>query len=82
MDQTVLERMIRTGRLSIADVLKETPVDRLEEALALLKHHRSAKDISQALMERIAKAPLQEFNTLKNLYFRHFVDRPGKISAG
>jgi hypothetical protein len=25
-----------------------------------------------ALMERIAKAPLAEFNTLKVLYFRHF----------
>lgn len=81
MDQTVLERMIRMGKLSAAEVLKQTPVDRLEEALALLKHHRSAKDISQALMERIAKAPPQEFSTLKSLYFRHFVDRPGKTGA-
>jgi 16S rRNA C1402 N4-methylase RsmH len=78
MDQTVLERMIRTGKLSAADVLHQTPVDRLEEALALLKRHRPAKDICQALTERIAKAPLDDFNALKSLYFQHCVDRPRK----
>jgi 16S rRNA C1402 N4-methylase RsmH len=82
MDQAVLERMIRAGKLSTADVLQQTPVDQLEKAVALLERHRSAKDICQALTERIAKAPLDDFNALKNLYFQHCVDRPSKPSAG
>jgi len=70
--------MIRAGKLSTADVLQQTPVERLEEALALLKRYRPAKDICQALTERIARAPLDDFNALKSLYFQHCVDRPGE----
>ncbi|HTO48208.1 MAG TPA: hypothetical protein VML91_11260 [Burkholderiales bacterium] len=81
MDQSVLERMVRAGKLSAADVLQQTPVDRLEEAMALLKRHRPAKDICQALTERIAKAPLHDFNALKGLYFKYCVDRPAKPDA-
>jgi hypothetical protein len=82
MDQTVLERMIRFGKLSTTEVLGQTPVDRLEEAVELLKRHRPANDICQALIERIAKAPLDDFNALKGVYFAHCVDRPGKSVAG
>ena len=78
MNQAVLERMVRAGKLSTADVLQQTPVDRLEEAVVLLKRHRPGKEICQALTERIAKAPLGDFNALKSVYFRHCVDRPGK----
>ena len=82
MDQAVLERMIRAGKLSTEDVLRQTPLDQLEEAMALLRRHRPAKDICQALTERIARAPLDDFNALKSLYFRHYVDRPDKPDAG
>jgi len=82
MDQTVLERMIRSGKLSTSEVLGQTPVDRLEEAVELLKRHRPANDICEALVERIAKAPLDDFNALKGVYFAHCVDRPGKPVSG
>ena len=82
MDRTVLERMIRAGKLSATDVLQQTPVDQLEDAVALLKRLRPAKDICQALTERIAKAPADDFDALKSLYFQHCVDRPGKAGAG
>ena len=81
MDQAVLQRMIRAGKLSTAEVLQQTPVDRLEEAVALLRRYRPAKDICQALTARIAKAPLEDFGALKSLYFQHCVDRPGKPGA-
>ena len=81
MDQAVLERMIRAGKLSTADVLQQTPIDQLEEAVAFLKRHRPAKDICQALTERIARAPLDDFNALKGLYFKYCVDRPAKPGA-
>jgi hypothetical protein len=82
MDRTVLERMIRAGKLSATDVLQQTPVDQLEDAVALLKRLRPAKDICQALTERIARAPADDFDALKSLYFQHCVDRPGKAGAG
>ena len=82
MDQTVLERMIRSGKLSTSEVLGQTPVDRLEEAVELLKRHRPANDICEALVERIAKAPLDDFNALKGVYFAHCVERPGKPVSG
>jgi len=82
MDQTVLERIIRSGKLSTSEVLGQTPVDRLEEAVELLKRHRPANDICEALVERIAKAPLDDFNALKGVYFAHCVDRPGKPVSG
>jgi len=82
MDQTILERMIRSGKLSTTEVLGQTPVDQLEETVALLKRLRPANDICQALVERIAKAPLDDFNALKGVYFAHCVDRPGKPVAG
>ena len=82
MDQTVLERMIRSGKLSTSEVLGQTPVDRLEEAVELLKRHRPANDVCEALVERIAKAPLDDFNALKGVYFAHCVDRPGKPVSG
>ena len=81
MDQSVLERMIRAGKVSVADVLQKTPIDQLDAALTLLKRHHAARDICQALTERIARAPLADFDALKNLYFQHCVDRPGTPGA-
>jgi len=78
MDQAILERMIRVGKLSTADVLLQTPVERLEEAIAMLKQHRPARDICQGLTERIAVAPRGDFDALKRLYFRHCVERPAR----
>ena len=82
MDQTVLERMIRSGKLSTTEVLGQTPVDRLEEAVVLLKRHRPYNDVCQALIDRIAKAPLDDFDALKGVYFAHCVELPGKPVAG
>jgi hypothetical protein len=82
MDQAILERMIRVGKLSTEDVLLQTPVERLEEIVALLKRHRPASDICQALTERIAAAPRGDFDALKRLYFQCCVDRPGKRGIG
>jgi hypothetical protein len=82
MDQALLERMIRSGKLTPAEVLGQTPADRLDEAVAILKRCRPTRDVCQALMERIAKAPLEDFNLLKSVYFHHCVDRPGQGGAG
>ena len=43
----------------------------------MLMRHCSAREVCEALMERIAAAPLDEFHALKSVhYFRHCADRP------
>jgi hypothetical protein len=76
MDQAVLEKMLRARTISSVEVLLQTPIDGLDEALTMLMRHRSAREVCEALMERIAAAPLDEFNALKGVYFRHCGDRP------
>jgi hypothetical protein len=71
MDETVLENLLRSRKLT-ADLLKETPLEDLDETLAVLGRYRPLEEMRAALMERIAAAPLAEFNALKVLYFRHF----------
>jgi hypothetical protein len=55
--------------------LLQTPIDGLDEAVAILMRHRSAREVCKALMERIAAVSLDEFNALKGVYVRHCVDR-------
>jgi hypothetical protein len=71
MDQAVLEKMLRAGKISSVEVLLQTPIDGLDEVLTMLMRHRSPREVCKALMERIAAAPLDEFNALKGVYFRH-----------
>ena len=71
MDETVLENLLRSRKLT-ADLLKDTPLGDLDEMLEILVRYRPLEEMRAALMERIAAAPLAEFNTLKVLYFRHF----------
>lgn len=72
MDQTALEHLLRAGHLTVNDLLKQSPFDELEEILTLLKRYRPVEEVRAGLMERIATAPLAEFNALKVMYFRHF----------
>ena len=72
MDQTALERLLRAGQLAVDDLLKRSPFDELEEILDLLERCRPIEEVRAGLMERIATAPLAEFNALKVIYFRHF----------
>jgi hypothetical protein len=77
VDQAVLENMLRARTISSTEVLLQTPIDGLDEALTMLMRHRSAGEVCRALMERIAAVPLDEFNALKGVYyFRHCADRP------
>jgi hypothetical protein len=71
MEQAMLEKMLRAGKISSVEVLLQTSIDGLDEALTMLMRHRSAREVCKARMERIAHTPLEEFNQLKGVYFRH-----------
>lgn len=57
--------------VSAADLLTETPLDRLEETVKALKRDRSPEVARRAMVERIARAPISEFEMLKHIYLRH-----------
>lgn len=59
---------------SAVEVLKHTPLDRLEEAVEALKKHRPHAEVRQAMVEVIARATLADFDVLKNIYLKHCGD--------
>jgi hypothetical protein len=75
MDQTALEGLLRSGTVTSDALLKHTRPDELDDVLALLARSRPLEEVRTALLERIATAPLREFNQLKVAYFRHLGGR-------
>lgn len=57
-----------------AELLTETPVDRLEDTVKALKRDRSPREVRSAMSERIARAPLSDFEKLKHTYPKHCGD--------
>jgi len=60
--------------MSAVEVLKRTPLDRLEEAVEALKKHRPQAEVRQAMVEVIARASLADFDALKHIYLKHCGD--------
>jgi Tfp pilus assembly protein PilO len=61
-------------QVSALELLKRTPLDQLEETVKALKKQRPAEEVRKAMVERIARAPLTEFETLKTIYLKHCGD--------
>jgi hypothetical protein len=59
--------------LSAVELLARAPLDQIDEAIRGLKGRRSADEIRSALVERIARAPLSDFQILKTIYMSHCV---------
>ena len=70
----VLERMIRDGKIAVYEVVEQAPLDRLDDVVTLLRRHQPTTEVCTALLERIACAPLDQFNQLKTIYFHHCVN--------
>lgn len=75
MDHAAIKRLIEKRRIVTIELLTQAQFQDVEPILILLKRLRPAEELSIALMERMAIAPLSEFNALKGLYFRHFAAR-------
>jgi hypothetical protein len=57
-----------------AELLRQTPLDRLEEAVKALKGLHAPEEVRRAMVARIAHAPFAEFETLKHIYLKHCGD--------
>ena len=71
MDQAILESTARGDAVSSAQMLKQAPIDDLDEVVAMLKRYLSTDEICNALTERAEKAPLEDLQTLREVYFKH-----------
>jgi hypothetical protein len=69
-----LERMIRDGETTVREVVEQASLERLDYLLTMLKRHRPTAEICTALLERIARSPLDQFNQAKAIYFHHCVN--------
>lgn len=76
MDATnVLEGVGLEGDPGCATTLVgATPIDRLEEAVCALKQRHPPEAVRRAMVERIAHAPIAEFETMKHIYLKHCGD--------
>lgn len=57
---------------SLADRLKETPIEHLEREIARSLHHESFDDVRLALIELLKVAPLEHFPVLRIVLIKHF----------
>ena len=64
VDQATIERMIRARKTAAEELLMQAPIDGLDEVLTMLRRYCSAEEVCAALTERIAKAPIEDLETL------------------
>jgi hypothetical protein len=73
VDHVAFKQLLDKRRVTTTKLLTEADFQDVEPILLLLKRFRPREELSIALMERMAIAPLPEFIVLKALYFKHFV---------
>lgn len=57
--------------IPVVELVQLTPLDDLEDTVKALKTERSLAEVRQAMVERIARAPLADFDRLKHIYLKH-----------
>lgn len=72
----LLPRWLKRSRppqpCSILDQLRAAPGERLGDAVRVLLVRHPAEEVRVAMVELMKEAPLEGFQTLKRVYFRHF----------
>ena len=71
MDEQVLGRMIREGKITANDILRQTAADKVDGMTEKLLQYVPYDEVRRALYERIGGAPLNDFEILKIAYFKH-----------
>lgn len=61
--------------LSAVELLAKTPLDQIDQAIRTLRQRGAPDEIRRALVERIARAPLSDFQMLKTIYLTHCAEK-------
>ncbi len=60
--------------MSVGELVMRTPLGQLEETVKALMGSRPHAEVRQAMVERIARAPLADFEMLKAIYLKYCAD--------
>ena len=81
MDGGMLEQMLCEGKITAEDLLRQTAAERVDGMTEMLLRHLPYDEVRRALYERIASAPLADFEILRMAYFNHCELAPSIASA-
>lgn len=75
----VFAKLLRIGpvedeRVPMIDILRRTPLERLDETVRALKRRRSDAELRQAMLDLLAAAPLEHFGALRAVFMAHCVE--------
>jgi hypothetical protein len=71
MDEQVFGRMLREGKITAEDVLRQTAAENVDGVTEMLLHYVPYDEVRRAFYERIGGAPLDDFEILRVAYFKH-----------
>ena len=71
MDEQLFGRMLREGKITADDILRQTAADKVDGMTEKLLQYVPYDEVRRALYERIGGAPLNDFEILKIAYFKH-----------
>jgi len=66
-----IEDLLQGGKATTFEILQQVALEDLDEAVAVLKRHKPADEVCNALKALIAMAPLAQFQTLSPVYRKH-----------
>jgi len=66
-----IEDLLQGGKATTFEILQQVALEDLDEAVAVLKRHKPADEVCNALKTRIGMAPLAQFQTLSAVYRKH-----------
>ena len=78
MDEQGFERMLREGKITAEDVLRQTAADKVDGVAERLLHHVPYDEVRRALYERIGGAPPRDLEILRTAYFKYCARPSGR----
>jgi hypothetical protein len=72
MVEQVLVRMLREGKITAEDLLRQTAAERVESVTEMLLRHLPFNEVRRALYKRIGAASIADFEILRPMYFKHY----------
>ena len=78
MDEQSSAQLLREGKITAEDLLRQTAAERVDGMTEMLMRHLPCDEVRRALYERIGGAPLADFEILKMAYFKHCARPSGR----
>ncbi|MGB8435307.1 MAG: hypothetical protein WCE38_13690 [Burkholderiales bacterium] len=71
MDEQSSVQMLREGKITAEDLLRQTAAERVDSVTEMLLRHLPYDEVRRTLLERIGSAPRADYMILRTAYFKH-----------